>query len=124
MSTINNGVKQRNITDTLVSGLDRNLYENIFNVNIKANNDSFFYFYNILNKIHIPENLTSEVYDVTTMTRDMSWTSLSYKLYGTINLWWVIVLVNKPKYIFKAKSGEEYKFIKQEYVSSILSRIA
>jgi hypothetical protein len=122
MSTINNGAKQNNIDDRSVSSLQSTLYENIFNVNLVDSTDPH-YFYNILNKVSFPEELSGDVYDDISLNYDMPWTTLSYKLYNTIDLWWLIVLINKPDYIFMAKGGIDYKFIKPKYVESILSKI-
>ena len=49
--------------------------------------------------------------------------TLSFKLYGTIDLWWLIFLINKPKDIFLARSGESYKYIKPRFIDSVLTNI-
>lgn len=122
MSTINNGAKQNKILDKSISNLQSTLYENIFNVNL-VDSDDPHYFYNLLNKVSFPEELSGDVYDEISLNHDMPWTTLSYKIYDTIDLWWLIVLVNKPDYIFMAKGGKDYRFIKPRYVESILSKI-
>jgi hypothetical protein len=48
---------------------------------------------------------------------------LSFELYGTIDLWWVIYLLNKPKYIFKAKAGTTYKYVKPDFISDVLQQM-
>ena len=123
MSSINNGIRQNNITDTSIVKLAQELYENIFNVNTVSKDNKVHYFYNILNKVVIPDGLSSEVYGEFDLDRKMSWTFLSYKIYGTIDLWWLLTLVNKPDYIFMAQGGTSYKYIKQEYIGSILSEV-
>jgi hypothetical protein len=122
MSTINNGTKQNKVVDNSVSSLQSTLYENIFNVNL-VDSDKPHYFYNLLNKVSFPEELSGDVYDEISLNHDMPWTTLSYRIYGTIDLWWLIVLINKPDYIFMAKGGIDYRFIKPKYVESILSKI-
>ena len=96
MSTVNNGVKQNKISDLAIGELSRNVYENIFNVNlINKENGSFLtshYFYNTLNKVSIPEDIDSNIIDTITLNYDTAWTTLSYKVYNTIELWWLIVL--------------------------------
>lgn len=127
MSTVNNGVKQNKISDLAIGELSRNVYENIFNVNlINKENGSFstsHYFYNTLNKVSIPEDIDSNIIDTITLNYDTAWTTLSYKVYNTIELWWLIVLINKPKYIFMAKGGTEYTIIKPSAVRDILIQI-
>ena len=119
MSTIINGKVQNEITD--LATLSRNLYENIFNVNLIEDNN--VYFYNLLNKVIFPDSISDEFTDEITLTSDKPWTMLSFQLYGTINLWWTVYLLNKPDYIFKAQANNTYKFIKSKYITSVLNRI-
>jgi len=119
MSTIINGKAQNEITD--LATLSRNLYENIFNVNLIEDNN--VYFYNLLNKVIFPDDISDEFTDEITLMCDKPWTMLSFQLYGTINLWWTVYLLNKPDYIFKAQANNTYKFIKSKYITSVLNRI-
>jgi len=119
MSTIINGKVQNEITD--LATLSRNLYENIFNVNLIE--DSNVYFYNILNKVIFPDDISDEFIDEITLMSDKPWTMLSFQLYSTIDLWWTVYLLNKPDYIFKAQANNAYKFIKSKYITSVLNRI-
>tara|TARA_R110002124_G_scaffold286974_2_gene469506 strand:- start:122 stop:493 length:372 start_codon:yes stop_codon:yes gene_type:complete len=119
MSTIINGKVQNEITD--LATLSRNLYENIFNVNLIEDNN--VYFYNLLNKVIFPDSISDEFTDEITLTSDKPWTMLSFQLYGTINLWWTVYLLNKPDYIFKAQANNTYKFIKSKYITSVLNKI-
>jgi hypothetical protein len=109
---------------TALPNLSRTRYENIFKVfKVLKDKDNSYYFYNINNKVMIPENLDDNVYNNIEINRNTAWTTLSYKLYGTIDLWWLIFLINKPKDIFLARSGETYKYIKIDYVDDILLNI-
>ena len=119
MSTIINGKAQNEITE--LATLSRNLYENIFKVNLIEDNN--VYFYNLLNKVIFPDNISDEFIDEITLTSDKPWTMLSFQLYGTINLWWTVYLLNKPDYIFKAQANNTYKFIKSKYITSVLNKI-
>ena len=119
MSTIINGKAQNEITD--LATLSRNLYENIFYVNLIEDNN--VYFYNLLNKVIFPDDISDEFTDEITLMSDKPWTMLSFQLYGTINLWWTVYLLNKPDYIFKAQANNTYKFIKSKYITSVLNRI-
>ena len=121
MSTINTGAKRDQIAE--LESLSRNLYENIFNITLIDNSDKSFYAYNLLNKVVFPETLSSEFIEEINLTSDKPWTMLSYELYGTIELWWVIYLLYKPDYIFKAKAGTSYKYIKTKYITNTLQQI-
>ena len=124
MSTINNGIKQNDINDSSVSSLDSELYENIFNVNVvEKSEDKSFYFYNTLNKVSLPENIDERIIDKLSLSYDTPWTTLSFNIYKDISLWWLIVLLNKPEYKFKAKGGREYRFIKPQYVDAVVREI-
>ena len=87
------------------------------------NKDKSFYFYNTLEKVVFPDFINTEVFDIKTLDTDTSWTNLSYKIYQTISLWWVIFLLDNPTYVFKAKAGRTYKFIKPEYISNVLTKL-
>lgn len=97
-------------------------YENLFNI---YQNDEDQYFYNILAKVNFPENLDESYYDTYTIPNsDMPFTLISYKLYGTILLWWLICSVNKiqnPTYFLKA--GTQIKVLKPALVSAVIQQI-
>ncbi|MDB4396159.1 hypothetical protein N9Z65_00940 [bacterium] len=119
MSTIINGKIQNEIAN--LASLSNGLYENIFNVNLV--DGSNIYFYNLLNKVIFPEDISSTYTDEITLTSDRPWTMLSFQLYGTINLWWTVYLLNKPDYIFKAQANTTYKYIKPDYITNVLQQI-
>ena len=121
MSSIINGTTQNDVED--LTSLSNNVYENIFNVNLFEDSASQFYYYNLLNKVVFPDNIGDSLIDEVTPLADKSWTQLSYELYGTIQLWWVIYLLNKPEYIFKAKANNLYKYIKPGAMASVLQQI-
>jgi hypothetical protein len=104
--------------------LDRVRYENIFKVyKVIKDSDNSYYFYNILNKVIIPDSINDNILSTISINRNTAWTTLSYNLYGTISLWWLIHLINKPKDIFLARSGQTYKYIKPEYINDIILNI-
>ena len=95
-------------------------YENIFKL---AKSDKFF-FYNIIKKISIPEDIQSEVYYELRINSNKPWTTLSNEIYGTQDLWWLICLANKIyNPINNPALGEVYKIIKPDYVNPILVEI-
>ena len=121
MSTIINGANQNEIDE--LKNLSKNLYENIFKVNLVENGDNSFVFYNLLNKVIFPVNISDEFVDTVTLQNDKPWTTLSYELYGTIDLWWTVYLLNKPDYIFKAQANNTYKYIKSGALPRVLEQI-
>ena len=116
------GQQQDDIPDLPMLGRER--YENIFNVyTTQKDENSFYYYYNILNKIVIPAFIDGSIYDTVTLNKRLPWTTFSFQLYKTIDLWWLLFLINKPKNIFVAEPGIEYKYIQQEYIEQVLTDI-
>ncbi len=121
MSTIINGTKQNQVED--LNNLSSELYENIFNVNLVDNGDNNFYFYNLLNKVSFPDDISDDFIDEITLISDKPWTTLSYELYSTIQLWWSVYLLNKPDYIFQAQANRTYKYIKPGALYRVLEQL-
>lgn len=115
------GEYQNKIPELPNLGIER--YENIFKVHSTIKDSIKYYFYNIQNKVIFPTTLKEDVFgDIDTPVR-IPWTTLSYNLYGTISLWWILFLINKPKNIFYAEAGGRYRYILPEFVDAILSEI-
>jgi len=121
MSTIINGSKRNGVAE--LTSLSRNLYENIFKVQLIEKDDKAFYAYNLLNKVIFPDNLDSDLIDEVVVHGDKPWTMLSFELYDTIDLWWTVYLLNKPDYIFMAKAGTTYKYIKPGVMANVLQQL-
>jgi hypothetical protein len=102
--------------------LDQFRYENIFNV---YQNKTGQYFYNILRKVNFPEDINETVYSTYVVPNDnLPYTFISYKVYGTIYLWWVICSVNhiiNP--VNYPTAGTKLKILKPEYVRSVLQSL-
>lgn len=97
-------------------------YENIFKV--FQTGDKNFYYYNILKNIVIPDDINSNIFDTINFTPKTPFSVLSYQIYGTTHLWWLICIVNKIKNPFDTSySGKKIKVIKREYVKPILDSI-
>lgn len=122
MSTIINGTTQNQVE--ALNNLNSNLYENIFNVNTIDVDGNDLYFYNLINKVIFPDDISDEYIDEVVINTDKPWTTLSYEIYGTIQLWWAIYLLNKPEYIFKAQAGTTYKFIKPGFINAVIQQIS
>jgi len=121
MSTVINGSKQNEIDE--LTSLSNDMYENIFKVNLIDTKGNDLYFYNLLNKVVFPENISDDIVDTITIQSDLPWTTLSFQLYGTINLWWTVYLLNKPDYIFKAQASTEYQYIRPGAMKAVLQQI-
>lgn len=104
--------------------LEQERYENIFKVyEIEKSPSNFYYFYNILKKIEIPATLNRDIVSKLDINVKLPWTTLSYKLYGTQYLWWLLFLLNKPKNIFYAEAGNEIEYVKADYISQVVDSI-
>ena len=113
---------QFNITDLPL--LERERYENIFKVyEVEKSPNNFYYFYNILKKIEIPKTLDKEIVGELDLNTKLPWTTLSYKLYGTQYLWWLLFLLNKPKNIFYAEPGLTIEYVKPDYIAQVVNSI-
>lgn len=118
------GKYQNNIDD--LSTLDLEHYERIFKLYITSNNDKDFYFYNILRRISMPDNLDSGVSRVFKVKTPLPLTIISYNIYQDIRLWWLLLLLNKKeigKNIFVVPGGVEIKYIAPESLTSVFQEI-
>lgn len=111
--------KQNNIP-TLPTLGQLNL-ENLFNVY----NDGANYFYNLIGTVNIPQNLNTSTYaNYTVVTDNMPWTLISYKVYNTMDLWWLICSTNNIQNPLEfPKAGTVLKVLTPEYVSAIVQQI-
>ena len=100
-----------------------NRYENIFNVYTVEKDNKNFYFYNLNNKIQLPVVIGDEYLDTIVLDKTLPWTTLSYNLYGTMNLWYLIYILNHrgstPS--FTANISDTLIYIKPKYINSIIS---
>ncbi len=100
-------------------------YENIFNMyKDKNENDDMYYFYNIGKKITLPKNIDDGVFDYFNVLDTLPLTTVSYQVYGTIHLWWLLLLCNDIQNSLKLLTpGSVIKVIKKEYLSTILKSL-
>ena len=100
-------------------------YERIFRIYTEGASGKQFYFYNILNKIEFPDNIDSELIDTHIVKSREPLTTTSHNLYGDIDSWWMIYLLNKPllKNKFYAEGGMQLKFIKKAQRGIIYQQI-
>lgn len=110
--------KQNDINE--LPKLDNTRYENIFRLG--QIND--YYFYNITKKVNFPEDLDPQFYTLHITESYLPLTTLSYQFYGTMDLWWVIMLAsNITNPIKNIKPGTTLKILKIEVIEEILKRI-
>lgn len=97
-------------------------YENIFQVYTDQDDR---YFYNLLQSIKIPTNLPKGYYDTYITTYSDTWPFISYKVYQTPNLWWMIVAANNIlNPVIQPEVGITIKIIKPALVRSMLTEIS
>ena len=74
---------------------DPERYENIFNMyQFKTDKGDTYAFYNILSKVTIPSDLDESVFSYVAIESEIPLTTLSYNIYKTQYLWWLIMIVN------------------------------
>jgi nucleoid-associated protein YgaU len=83
-------MKQNSIKD--LPRLRNELYENIFHVHKDEDNR---YYYNLLQQVVLPDNLPKELLTTYDVVPGDTLPFISYKVYDTPNLWWVITHANK-----------------------------
>ena len=72
-----------------LTSISKNNLENLFNVY-----DDGVYYYNLMRTVNIPAKLDPSVYFLLKINSSVSLTALSYRVYGNINLWWLICVAN------------------------------
>lgn len=80
-------------------------------------------FFNISKNISFPEDESLEIYNKYFVTEDTPWTVLSYKIYKTIDYWWVLSSLNKD-FKFYAPEGNYIKCIDPIYIKDVLGNIS
>ena len=114
------GQYQNYIPDLIALDLYR--YENIFKVYQTGQKN--FFFYNIIKTIQIPDNINNNIFDTITLYNGVPFTTLSYNIYGTTYLWWLICIINNVKNPFDTNNaGKSFKIIKKQYIKIILDSI-
>jgi len=111
-------MKQSQISD-LAHLLPGN-YENIFNV--YTDNDNMYY-YNLLETVSLP-TLPQSVFSIYTIQPKDTWPLISYKVYNTTALWWLILQVNNiSNPTVMPDPGTPINILDADYVSTIITAI-
>jgi len=113
------GAYQNSINQLPNLGIYR--YENI--LKLYQTNDSQ-YFYNLIQSVFLPDALDERALTYMVIREAQPWTTISFKAYQTIELWWLILLTNKVYNPFETpKAGTTIKIIKPSYIPGILKDI-
>lgn len=84
------------ISDITIKNEDYDITdENFENVLGVFTDDDGYYFFNLLSTVTFPEDMDPETYGVYRVLPDDFYTTISYKFYGTIKLWWIICAANQ-----------------------------
>lgn len=96
-------------------------YENIFNV---YNTKDDYYYYNISKKVSfnladVDNSNVNYVY----IDAPMPLTTISFNLYGTIHLWWIVAQMNKLNPVTIPPAGTVFIVPNKEYINNIINAI-
>jgi hypothetical protein len=113
------GLYQNDIPE--LPGLNRFRYEKIFRV---YETKGAHYFYSLIKKISIPTDIDETKIYYMTVRSNLPWTMISFKAYQTIELWWLICLVNKiDNPLIYPETGTNIKILRPEYLPTIYAEI-
>lgn len=113
------GKYQNNIPE--LKPLNNFRYENIFKM---YQNKDKNYFYNIIKKVTILPNLDPTQFFYYPIPKKMPWTMVSFNLYNTIELWWLVCLVNNiTNPIKQPTAGTTIRAIRSDLVASVINDI-
>jgi hypothetical protein len=114
-----NGIYQNKVLQ--LPTLSDTKYENIFKLFKTENNQ---YFYNIINTVYFPKLINETMIDYITVRQRLPWTMISYNAYKTIDLWWLICLVNNIyNPIIIPNIGTTLKILKPTFVRQVIDEL-
>lgn len=110
-----------NIAD--IPAVQSDYYENIFNA-YQTEDDNSYTFYNISNKVSIDVTDISDDYvSYIYIDAPMPLTTISYRIFGSIHLWWLLVIMNKLNPIAIPPANTVFMVPKPQYLQDILTLI-
>lgn len=71
-------------------------------------------------RLVFPSDTNHYIYGRYLVTSDVAWTVLSYKIYGTIDYWWILCSLNEQN-MYYAREGQTIIYVKPTYIPSILN---
>lgn len=97
-------------------------YENFFRLYLTEDSQ---YYYNLLSfNVYILDELDPATYYEITVEKSMPWTAISYNEYRNIDLWWLIMVVNRIyNPIEFPEAGTRLKILFPQYVRSVLTKL-
>jgi hypothetical protein len=111
--------KQQDFNDLPKLSLYR--YENFFNIYEDPDKTKF---YNILRSINVFAANDSSAEDEYYVIPNDTWVYISYKHYGTMDLWWLVCEYNQIKDATKIpEPGTILKLLKKELVWTVISEL-
>lgn len=114
-------MKQNEIPDKSVSKLKAASLANIFNIYYDKD---LKYTYNLLNKIYIPEELSRNLYTAIFPLPNEYLPQLSYRVYKTIDLAWLIAITNDIDNMLEPLApAVPIRILRSEVVKNILTTI-
>lgn len=96
-------------------------FENLFNI-YQDKKNNYFYNLNATLYLDIPDDKTLTYIN----DYDSQWPLLSYKLYGTTRLAWLLMKINKvqSKDVFKLiKAGETIKYVPKDIMNGLIASL-
>jgi hypothetical protein len=112
-------MKQNDIQD--LPQLTSERYENIFNVYQTTDG---YYYYNILSKVSILDTIDPSIIMYFKIPKLMPWTNISFLIYGTQYLWWLLCALNKIQNPVRVlQPGTVIAAINPTYVKNVLDEI-
>ena len=113
------GQYQHKILD--LPALDKTRYENIFRLYTTNKKQ---YYYNLLQTINIDQGIDPKKLFYMTVKEALPWSIVSYNAYGTMDLWWLIALVNNiDNPVKELSSGTTLKIIRPQFIDDVLTEI-
>jgi hypothetical protein len=79
-------------------------------------------FYILNRRLVFPTNKSHYIYNQYFVNTDVTWTVLSYKIYGTIEYWWILCSLNDNN-MYYAREGQTVTYVKPEYIPALLNSI-
>jgi hypothetical protein len=111
---------QNNISDLPQLSMYR--YENFFN--IYDDEETSVRYYNLLRNINIFPAENSQLEGEYSIDYNDTWVSISYNIYATMELWWLLCSYNQIINPIKMpEPGTKIKYLKADYVYIILNEI-
>lgn len=96
-------------------------YSNLFNVHTDSDGNNFF---NLANNILFDDNPDISLYDECVPVGGEEWATMSHRIYGTVELWWLICRFNNVKDATqKPSSFPVLKIPKKEFANMITNQI-